>query len=617
MSATGRAAISLLTLIGFYVFALLLIAALVLGGVWAASQGAETVALKIIGFSVIVAIGILIALWRVATFKPTPEPGVALSREDAPELWAMVDDLAEQVGTRTPEHLTLVPEVNAAVSEDARLLGLVSGTRRLYLGVPLLQGLTVAQLRAVVGHELGHYSSAHTRLGPIAYRGRQAVVVTVQQLRGNIIGWLLRQYAKVYILVSQAMSRGQELEADRVMVQVAGRSTAQSALRELPVLDQAWAVYMNGYVALGWESGLAPTADEFFDGFQKLLAGRSADLAELRAEPPVEAHSAWDSHPPVAARVAAMENLADPGTAVVDGRPATALIPGFAAAAAATAEAVVAFGTRERLTWPELVNRAMTLGGQRSADVVYRGVARLIDQPTAALSAVVDLAEAGRVTDVTRTVIFGASDEEVAAETPDVLEALVSAAVLQSGAASWRLSWDGPAELVSPSGTVVDTAEVAALLTDPATVGAARARLAELGIRLEAAGLVSETATAHGGDVIGGIADVKVDGTRQDLLVLDNGFILVPSAKKPEGKDRLIALVESGSVVELAERHRFVAYESVATAQLDGRVTVKATLTLHDGTVMTLKEPLTADRLTSDSAELLTAHLQAYTGQPA
>ena len=77
--------------------------------------------------------------------------------------------------------------------------------------------------------------------------------------------------------------------------------------------------------------------------------------------------------------------------------------------------------------------------------------------------------------------------------------------------------------------------------------------LTALGVDINQAGQVSATATAHGGDIVGGIADVKVDGTPHDILVLDNGLILAErSDKRVEGKNRLIALARSGPVAELA-----------------------------------------------------------------
>ncbi|EGJ75778.1 putative peptidase M48 [Streptomyces sp. Tu6071] len=47
--------------------------------------------------------------------------------------------LAEEAGTRAPACVLLTADVNAAVSERARLLGLVPGPRALYLGLALLQ----------------------------------------------------------------------------------------------------------------------------------------------------------------------------------------------------------------------------------------------------------------------------------------------------------------------------------------------------------------------------------------------------------------------------------------------------------------------------------------------
>jgi Zn-dependent protease with chaperone function len=177
------------------------------------------------------ALSVLIALVRMSTFRPPVKPGVDVTPEDAPALWALVNELADGVHTGAPAHIRLTHEVNAEVGEDAPFFGLSAAVRRMYLGVPLLQGLTVSQLRAVLAHEFGHYSSAHTRLAPLAYRGWQGVLATVRQLQGNVIQWPLRLYAGLYILMSLAMSRSQEREADRLMVQLAGRATSQAALR--------------------------------------------------------------------------------------------------------------------------------------------------------------------------------------------------------------------------------------------------------------------------------------------------------------------------------------------------------------------------------------------------
>jgi len=54
---------------------------------------------------------------------------------------------------------------------------------------------------------------------------------------------------------------------------------------------------------------VAPTADGFFSGFGEMLAGRSDELSSMRAEAAPAEQSRWDTHPSIAARVAAMETM--------------------------------------------------------------------------------------------------------------------------------------------------------------------------------------------------------------------------------------------------------------------------------------------------------------------
>ena len=184
---------------------------------------------------------------------------------------------------------------------------------------------------------------------------------------------------------------------------------------------------------------------------------------------------------------------------------------------------------------------------------------------------------------------------------------------MQAGIARWRHSWSGPAELVGRDDQVLDLAPVATAALQPETVGAARARLAEIGVDVTSTGQVAETATAHGGEVLGGLASVKVDGTKHDVLVLDIGMILVPTPKKDEyGKARMISLLQSGSVVQLASYHRFLAYEQIAIAHIVKRTPLHADLTLHDGRTLSLKETWTGETLDKESSLRLLERLLAY-----
>jgi Zn-dependent protease with chaperone function len=612
MSTTLRAALSILMLAGFYVLALAMVAGLGAATVWAFSEHAGGGAAKLGYFTIIVAIGLVVALWKVARAKPAPEPGLVLSPADAPELWTTVRELADVAQTRVPDEIRLIADVNAAVSEDTRLLGLIGGKRRLYVGVPLLQGLNVAQMRSVLGHELGHYSQQHTRLGAIAYRGRAAIMATVQQLSGNVVGWFLKQYAKLYVLVSAAVSRRQELEADAISVRVAGRSTAQSALREVPVVGAAWSFYERQYIGLGWENGYAPTSADVFGGFARILEARDAELAAMREEAPEDEHSRWDTHPAIGLRIAAMESMPE-GEAPADDRPASALIPRFEDRSAQVAARTVDVGSRAEVDWQTLTERSMPQSEQRHADLVYRGAARVAGRPSADLSTVLDLVREGRLGALVREFVPDAADDDlVEAFTPSMATLLGTAAVA-SGAASWRLSWSGPAQLVGPGGEPLPLEEVARLALDPASVDEAAQRLTALGVDTTRGVQVAAKATAHGADAMGGLANVKIDGAQHDVLILDTGLVLRPCPKKTDGgKNRLIELLESGELVDIAARNRYIAFEDIREAKIVKNLPVRVDLTLHDGTVVKVQETWSGDRLTKDSNEALLAGIYPY-----
>ena len=107
--------------------------------------------------------------------RPGQEPGgLVLTEQDQPGLWAEVRELAAATATRAPDEIRLVPDVNAAVSEATRPFALGPSIRRMFLGAPLLQGVSRNQLRAVLAHELGHHSTADARVGGLVHRGRHA-----------------------------------------------------------------------------------------------------------------------------------------------------------------------------------------------------------------------------------------------------------------------------------------------------------------------------------------------------------------------------------------------------------------------------------------------------------
>ncbi|MEU9159568.1 M48 family metallopeptidase [Streptomyces sp. NPDC048424] len=498
MGASLRALRALVLLAGFYLLGVVLLAALA-GADYALVTGLHgPIVFKLVIVSFVLAVPIVRGLFMLRTPKGEPPAGVTVSEAREPLLWQTVRDIAQQVGTRAPDEIVLIDEVNAAVSEDAGLLGLRPGTRRLYLGLPLMTGLDEMQLRAVLAHEMGHYANFDTRLTPLIARGRAQLIRTIghfhERADGKVAkerakqekrdekriakgkkakgvdttgeGAMYRAMAKIYMAygnfymrATRSTSRRQELAADLASVRVAGRDSAASALRELNALDSAHDFYMGSYATLGVGAGLLPRPGQVFGGLRRLLDARSADLDELRQELSTEPTSAYDSHPALAERVARIEALPDDGRAGQAARPALELLSDADAALAALEQVVLTPEALalKRVDWEDLVHESMTLYVGQGAEEVREaftaegagpGLAELLDAVDA------DPAVRWRITDR-----FPKSEQAAAATGRTArefarpvlrraLNQLVSVELTARGAARWQLSWSESAALV-------------------------------------------------------------------------------------------------------------------------------------------------------------------------
>jgi Zn-dependent protease with chaperone function len=594
------------------------------------------------------------ATWR-ALHTRRPEPvGIPVTRADAPQLWALLDGAAAAAGTRVPESVTIVADAAAKIIERTHLLGLVGGRRDLYLGLPLLQAWDEAHLRAITAHELGHFSPRLGPLAPLAYRGRVAVGRTVPRIPArNPAGPLLRTYAKFYRRVDAPFSRAQELSADRIAAEYAGPVAARAVLRDLPALEALQRIFHAEYLGPGWQAGHVP--DDLFGGFLRVLAARADDVAVLRARDP-GAPTTWDTHPPVADRLAALTVApvvaprtpaeeapeselvgaavtadasaemstsahssagADHQPAVEDpatqagaeqselGAPAGDLVPDLPGLGRALQ--AVAFPAQGRTTvdWDTFFGAARTVEMQREADGALATISRAAGVPVVNAADVLDLAADGRLHKAAESVFAGLPADETAGRVAELVTLLLALAALRSGAARWRHSWTGNAELIAADGAHLDLGGLGALAGDPATVTTARERLAELGIDA-AAGPGTDVAQTRP-EVVGGVVNLVVDGARTDLLIVDTGLFLVPGLPRSQNgsaKRRLalFAAADPPQRDETAPGSRFVPFAEVAGATRTRRRSWD--LRLRDGASISLRAALDSDELPGGWAAL-------------
>ncbi|QRP46506.1 M48 family metalloprotease [Amycolatopsis sp. FDAARGOS 1241] len=452
MKNSSRALLAVVLLAGFPVLVLLIVAAIVALEIYA-FQDRPATGVRLAIFAVPAVYVLLQALFTIERARDDDVSGLPLTPEAQPELWAVVRELADAVGTRPPDEIYLVPEVNAAVQEQTRWLGLRVKRRRMFIGAQLFAGLRTDQLRSVLGHELGHYSNRDTRFGGATYRGRQAIGRVVGGLidtggLGRYLRPLFKGYAKLYFTVSMRVSRDQELAADAAAARVAGTAAATSALREIEALEVLWRFFINTYATIGWRAGYLPA--RLAEGYRQLLADehRAEELAEVRRNPPQHDVSPYDSHPATLERIAVLE--AAPRVPVLPGgaRPAAAILR--------NAEAVLDAGMltglsdearkKKRTDWQTVVDVGMRNEFFENAGKIARG---------RSMSSLLDALDNGKLDeladpDVKVPANAGprARRELLGASARTRLSIVVTSALAASGAARWRLSWSGPAELV-------------------------------------------------------------------------------------------------------------------------------------------------------------------------
>jgi len=605
MKYTVRALLAVALLAGFYLICAGVLVALGLllyevtihdlAGALAAKLGLVTI---------VAALAIGRGLFGRRKHKHTEPGGQSVTEQEQPALWAEVRALAARARTRPPQEIRLVPEVNAAVSEDSKLLGLVPGTRRLYVGVPLLMGLSTQQFRSVLAHELGHYSGRHTALAGVSYRGKESIGRVIGELGADsLIGKVLSLYGRLYLAVTRSVNRRQELEADVLSAELVGPATAAAALRELPPLEGAWGHFLDAYVALGQEIDARPA--DLFDGFQQFLADpeRQRQMAEIRHNPPEERRSVYDSHPTIDERVRAFAAMRGQGDSDGSG-PALGLLT-TPEQALGRFEAFLYDGSpRRAVPFEHLVTEAAAAIVDRNTGLLLRELSvQQLARPT--LGGVVDLLRRGLAHRL-YNLVDGTEEQKKAFVTHLVAQA-IDHTLVTTGNATHRVNWGGPWQLVEADGTVLDTTALAetALASTPGA-GALADFLLECGIPMEEVhrAPAPDPESAQPSRLLGAVAPIRGEKKRV-LVVLDTGLVLrglsrseawslakANARRRDEGANLLRLIVEQPlDQLMSADRATYLPWPQVAAVIRRRGMSKDSRLTLGtaDGRILKLK----------------------------
>ncbi len=137
---------------------------------------------------VIAVILLFITLWAMlkglVARSDDSDPGERLSEPESPELFALLREVASKVETPMVDSVFLVPDATVAVFERGSTLDHLRhrGERCLLLGLGVLDGLTLGQLRGILAHEYGHLSNRDTAGGGLALQVRRSILTSAETL---------------------------------------------------------------------------------------------------------------------------------------------------------------------------------------------------------------------------------------------------------------------------------------------------------------------------------------------------------------------------------------------------------------------------------------------------
>ena len=249
---------------------------------------------------------------------PDADLGPVLVRLDAPTLFQEVAGVARRLGVKPPDQIRLAYLPCCGVVGWRR-------TRILLLGLPLLQVLNQAELRAVLGHELAHLARGDVALSAGASRFvqglGQAIARPEIRLRGPLGAWARLSWRLAHWLEAP-IARGQEARADRNAAAIAGGDAAASALVKVAMVQPLFREVLDRHDP---DREDLPNIYAFFRTFWRRLPNEVREAMRLgllvNGTPPSDS-----PHPALPDRLAVFQSFPSPPEPPGDRHSASTLI---------------------------------------------------------------------------------------------------------------------------------------------------------------------------------------------------------------------------------------------------------------------------------------------------
>lgn len=252
-------------------------------------------------------------------------PAIPLPLEHLPRLRELILDVCKDLKTKPPRNtlLCLEPEFFVTSQRINHLAEHASG-RTLVLGAPMLSSLSVDEIRAIIAHEMAHFSGRDTLYSLYVLPVYTSTLASMKRIDESFYSekvdhdwWTLLPIHVAYLILStylfgfhllnMAISRRREIRADFLACLIAGRERFQNALNKSYQCESDFQQFISDeYPALKREKRAAMN---FFEDFRNFLAVREKKPSRPRQPGIQEKASRFDSHPILVKRLSVLPEI--------------------------------------------------------------------------------------------------------------------------------------------------------------------------------------------------------------------------------------------------------------------------------------------------------------------
>ena len=566
MRGPWRAALALALHLGFFAVPLCVVVGLAGTSVLAYRASASS-GLQMALVTAVIAVLFLIGLRGVLRVPPQAR-GTEVPRSAQPKMWKMAESIALATGAPAPRAIRVTAEPRAALRQDTSLLGLRRRGHALEIGLPLLAGLNVSELNAVVARETGHLVG-HGRMVAKVYRIAGAIEHTMATMTPGPTKWIFAGYARAYRRISGRINHALQLDAAALAVTVAGKKPALTAMRKEKAIALGWAEYSEKYLAMASTTELTP---DVLLGFRSFLEHpeRKPELAEKAKEAIAEEPAARNNQRPSSRECIEMAKRLSSPDREVDDKPAFTLLRNPRKSVPELEDQLLVDGLGPRTPWSDLAERAGAARVAEQAAKLSSAAAQSGVGAEPAIGAVLAAIHRGEGQQLVNPVLDpGLDPERVDEVVEDTLTELLAGAVVDAlvlaGAAQHELNWGGPLNVRLGNGHPLDPDQlVRPAIRDPRLIPGLHRALVNLGVPL---GHFREPAEEPTPKPSGLVGTVEYRKRRFELLVTDRGLLLVPSRRGTVNR------LFSGALAKLqrAERERLAELAELPLEELRDR----------------------------------------------